>query len=313
MLSLSELRVFLIAAETENFSETARRIGISQPAVSMQIRALETRFGLDLFERSGRSVSLNEAGQALVPLARDLTHRAVSLEEAMASLEGEIVGHLKLVCTTTAGKYVLPRLLALFQGQHPRVEMTVMVVPRDLALRRLTEDDVNVGFASIVEAVRGLEYRPFMTDHIALIAPCDHRWVTRGGPITPGELREERFITREEISGTAVAVNEALAWHDLSPADLDKSMTLGNSEAIRMAVQEGLGLGFVSTMVAAESVRAGTLAVVPIEGMVITKTLYMIRSTEVPSTAAGSAFWDFAFSPESADVLASPSLIDLSA
>ncbi len=308
MLSLSELRVFLTAAETENFSEAARRLGISQPAVSMQIRALEKRFAMDLFQRSGRSVSLTEAGQALVPLARDLTHRAISLEEAMASLQGEVVGLLNLVCTTTAGKYILPRLLARFQEQHPRVEMACLVVPRDVALKRIEEDDAHIGVASVVEPARGFEYRPFMTDHVALIAPPDHRWVVGGKPIRPGDLREERFIAREDVSGTSVAVNEALAWHDIAPSDLKRSMTLGNSEAIRMAVQEGLGLGFVSTMVAAEAVEAGTLAMVPIAGMTITKTLYMVRSTDVPSTAAGSAFWDFTFATENQEILSQPSL-----
>jgi len=313
MLSLPELRVFLIAAATENFSETARRLGISQPAVSMQIRALEQRFDMDLFQRSGRSVSLTEAGQALVPLARDLTHRAISLEEAMASMVGEVVGMLNLVCSTTAGKYVIPRLLAGFQGRHPRVEMACLVIPRDLALQRLIDDAAHIGVSSVVEAVRGLEYRPFMTDHIALIAPPDHPWVVRGRPVAPDELREERFVTREDVSGTAIAVREALAWHDFAPSDMRKSMTLGNSEAIRMAVQEGLGLGFVSTMVAAESLQAGTLAIVPIEGMTITKTLYMIRSTEVPSTAAGSAFWEFVFSPENEEILSQPAMVDTGA
>ncbi len=83
-------------------------------------------------------------------------------------------------------------------------------------------------------------------------------------------------------------------------------MTLGNSEAIRMAVQEGLGLGFVSTRVASEALAAGTLAVVPIDGMSITKTLYMIRNNQVPATAAAAAFWDFAFAPEHEPLVAPP-------
>ena len=224
-------------------------------------------------------------------------------------MEGEVVGALNLVCSTTTGKYVLPRLLARFQKLHPRVDMAVLVVPRDLAMRRLSDDDAHIGVASMVEEARGLEYRSLLTDHIALITPPDHPWALRGEPITPEELREERFISREHLSGTSIAVREALAWHDLAPSDLPRSMVLGNSEAIRMAVQEGIGLGFVSTMVAAEAVQAGSLAMVPIAGMEITKTLYMIRSKEVPSTAAAAAFWDFTFSAENAAILAQPTLV----
>ena len=306
MLSLAELRVFLIAAETENFSETARQLGISQPAVSMQIRALEGRMGMDLFRRSGRSVALTEAGQAMIPMARDLCHRAISLEEAMASLEGDVVGMLKLVCTTTAGKYVLPRLLARFRDVNGRVEVACMVVGRDTAFARLADGEGHVGLASATDDIRGLEYRPFMTDQIALITPPGHRWALRNGPIRPEELLEERFIVRERSSGTSQAVREALAWHDLAPDDLQQSMLLGNSEAIRMAVQEGLGLAFVSTMVAYEAVQAGTLSIVPVEGMDISKTLFMIRNPEIPSTTAGAAFWEFAFAEENKDIRLRP-------
>ena len=309
MLSLPELRVFLIAAETENFSETARRVGISQPAVSMQIRALEERFGVDLFQRSGRSVALTAAGEALIPLARDLTYRAISLEEAMASMEGEVVGLLKLVCSTTAGKYVLPRLLARFQETYARVDLACLVVGRDVAMSRLAEGEAHIGFSSAVDSIRGLEYRPFITDRIALIAPSDHHWAKRGEPVLPAHLTTERFITREPNSGTANAVKEALAWHDLGPEDLPRSMILGNSEAIRMAVQEGLGLGFVSTLVASEAVESGKLALVPIDGMEITKTVYMIRNPEVAGTAAGGAFWDFAYAPEHEDLRERPLLV----
>jgi DNA-binding transcriptional LysR family regulator len=302
MLSLSEIRVFLIAAETENFSETARRVGISQPAVSMQIRSLEEQLGVDLFHRSGRSVALTDAGEALIPLARDLIHRAISVQEAMASMVGEVVGLLKFVCTTTAGKYVLPRLLARFQEAHPRVEMACLVVPRAVALARLSEGEAHIGLASVLETMRGLEYRPFMTDRVALITPPDHPWATRGRPVLPEELPTERFISREDTSGTAFAVREALAWHDLTPEDLPNSMTLGNSEAIRMAVQEGLGLGFVSTLVASEAVESGNLAIVPVEGMEVTTTLYMIRNPGVPRTTASTAFWDFSFDEEHHDL-----------
>jgi DNA-binding transcriptional LysR family regulator len=224
------------------------------------------------------------------------------MQEAMASIMGEVIGALRLVCTTTAGKYVLPRLLARFQEAHPQVETTCLVVPRAVAIGRLADGEAHIGLASVLESVRGLEYRPFMTDRIGLIAPVDHPWATRSAPVLPEELPTERYISREDTSGTAVAVREALAWHDLAPEDLPLSMTLGNSEAIRMAVQEGLGLAFVSTLVASEAVEAGNLAIVPVEGMEITTTLYMIRNPEVAGTAASNAFWDFAFGEEHADL-----------
>ena len=166
--------------------------------------------------------------------------------------------------------------------------MACLVVQREVAMGKLTEGEAHIGFSSAIDSVRGLEYRPFITDRIALIAPIDHPWAVSGEPISPSDLPSAavhqpggpRQVPRSRC-------REALAWHDLAPEDLPRSMMLGNSEAIRMAVQEGLGLGFVSTMVASEALAAGMLAIIPIEGMEITKTLYMIRNPAVPGHGGG--------------------------
>jgi DNA-binding transcriptional LysR family regulator len=309
MLSLQELRVFLEAAATENFSEAGRRLGISQPAVSMQIKALETRLATELFHRSGRHVSLTDAGQALVPLARDLANRAISLEEEIASLHGEVVGLLKIACTTTAGKYVLPHLLAGLQERHPRVRVVCDVVPRSVALVQITDGESHVGMASMIEGRRILEFRPFLEDRITLVTRPDHPWALRGGPVQPEELLGERFIVREETSGTSVALTEGLGAHGITIPDLKPMMTLGNSEAIRMAVQEGLGIAFVSTMVAAEAAAAGTIAILDVEGLDVSKTLYLFRNPEEAATRAAMAFWEFAFAPEHEELRRRPSQV----
>jgi DNA-binding transcriptional LysR family regulator len=310
MLLIPELLTFLAAAETENFSEVARQLGISQPSVSMQIRALESRMGVELFHRSGRSVTLTEAGQALVPLARSLAAQAVHAEEAMASHTGEIVGRLRIVCTTTAGKYLLPQLVSGLLKRHPMVSVECQVVHRGLAIERLCDGYAQIGITSLREGSdQTLEYRPFVTDRIALIAPVDHPWATREKAVTPADLATERFILREDASGTQHAVRDALAWHDLDLDDLHPVMTMGNAEAIRMAVQERIGVGFVSVLVAREAVDAGRLAMVPVEGLDITKTLYMIRDRRRPATPAQTAFWDYAFSPENELLRELPNLI----
>lgn len=306
VLSFNELRVFLVAAETENFSEAARRLGMTQPAVSQQIRSLEQRLVTDLFDRSGRNVSLTAAGRTLIPLARDVMDRAVHLEESMASIEGEVVGLLKIGCSTAAGKYVLPRLLAGLRAAHPRVDVVCNVTNRKSALDQLRSGEVQVALTSLREPLRAIEYRPFLTDRIVLIAPRGHPWARRGATITVAELLRERFIVREDASGTTEAVRGALARHDISLEELKVNMVLGNSEAIRMAVGEGIGVGFVSGMVAAEAVMAGTVSVVPVENLDITTTLFMARATDRPATRAQGAFWEYAFSPDNDEIRRRP-------
>jgi DNA-binding transcriptional LysR family regulator len=301
MLNIHELQVFLIAAETENFSEAGRRLNISQPAVSMQIRSLETAMGVDLFHRSGRHITLTEAGHLLAPLARDLINRSIQIEETMASIQGEIVGLLKIGCSTTSGKYILPKLIAGLREQHPRVQVLCHVSAREIALQMLLDGEVHIALSSLRGPYRDIEYRPFLTDRIILIAPPDHPWAAKGH-IAPAELGSADFILREEGSGTYEALRDGLAWHDVAIEELRTVMVLGNSEAIRMAVQEGIGVAFVSCMVAEEAFRAGTLVPIQVEGLELTQTLYMARHNGRPATGAQAAFWESAFAPENASL-----------
>jgi DNA-binding transcriptional LysR family regulator len=299
MLNLHELQVFLVAAETENFSETGRHLSLSQPAVSMQIRSLEKQLGVDLFYRAGRHIRLTEAGHALIPMARGLVNQSIQVEEAMASLQhGEVIGLLKIGCSTTVGKYILPRLIAGLRNQHPLVRVQCHVSKREDALQWLLNGEAHIAMSSLQEPLREIEYRPFLVDRIVLIARPDHRWGQNGGVITPEELLEENFILREPTAGTYIALRNGLAEFELSPLSLKNVMTLENSEAIRMAVQEKIGVAFVSGLVATDAIQAGSLISIKVEGLDLYTTLYLARHTGRPATRAQTAFWEFAFAPE---------------
>lgn len=306
MLNLIELRVFLIAAETENFSETGRRLSLSQPAVSMQIQSLEAQLGIQLFHRSGRHISLTEAGAAFMPLARDLLNHAIQVEETIQSLQGQVVGLLKLGCSITLGKYILPRLIARLHERHRHVQVVCNVTDRSHALSMLLGGEAQIAITSLCEPYKDIEYRPFLVDPVILIVPAGHPWAAGSRVIQPADLTQGTFIMREEGSGTQDALRQGLAWHGLAIGDLPTVMVLGNSEAIRMTVQEGLGAAFVSGMVASEGCRTGGIVPIRVEGMDLHQTLYMTRHTRRPATAAQTAFWDFAFSSENEDVRTIP-------
>lgn len=302
MLNLHELQVFLVAAETENFSEAGRRLSLSQPAVSMQIHALEVQLGVLLFHRSGRHIALTEAGQTLAPLARDLINRAIQVEESVLSMQGQVIGVLRLGCSATTGKYIVPRLAARLHERHPQVQVVCQITRRGPALEMLLQGEVQIAITSLREVHRDIEYRPLLVDPIVLIARRDHRWARQGGAIQPSDLVGEAFVLREEGAGSRTALKEALEWHGLNISQLQTVMVIGNSEAICKAVQEGLGLAFVSCMVAADAIHAGTLAPIDVEGMTINQTIYLARDIARPATCAQSVFWDFAFSPDNEDL-----------
>ncbi|MBN1964440.1 MAG: LysR family transcriptional regulator, partial [Anaerolineae bacterium] len=137
MLELNELQVFLVAAETENFSEAARLLQISQPAVSAHIQSLEQRLNTRLFDRVGRNIKLNEVGEAFVPMVRNLLKEARRVEEFAAARQGAVIGKLTIGCSSACGKYLLPRIMGRFLEQHPDVQITCHVGPRGEALERL--------------------------------------------------------------------------------------------------------------------------------------------------------------------------------
>ena len=125
MIDLIKIETFLLAAETLNFSETAKQLHMSQPSVSHQIKTLEQELGVTLFKRSGAGLRLTEAGRILLPWARRLLHDTKNIQEMMSSLEEEVQGNLHIACSTTAGKYILPQLAARFRQRYPGIQISI--------------------------------------------------------------------------------------------------------------------------------------------------------------------------------------------
>lgn len=292
MFSLHELEVFLNAAELESFSEAARRLHISQPAVSQAIGSLERHFAIDLFLRHGRSVRLTDAGQALKPMARELLASARRLNETMASLQGEVIGEINIGCSTASGKYLLPGLIARFRDRFPQVRINVLVTSRNSVIQKLLSGQVALGVSSRRIEHRDLEYQDFFTDDVILIAPSNHPWANYR-QVYPDDLLDEPLILREESSGTRDVLLQGLLQCDISPDMLNVAMVLGNAEAIEMAVEEGIGVAFVSRLAAARGLELGRVVEVSVAGMELRRGISLVRNRRFPSTRAQAEFWNF--------------------
>jgi DNA-binding transcriptional LysR family regulator len=292
MIDLNALHVFLAVVEYGSFSEAGRRLHISQSAISQKIDTLEKHFGARLYIRQGRAARLTEAGQVLKPAASELLAAASRLEETMASLQGEVVGEMTIGCSTTSGKYLLPGLIAGFRRCFPKVRVNVAIHSREGVISRLQAGDIPLGVTSKKIEYRDLEYQEFFTDDVILIVPAGHRWA-KFGRIEPDDLLDESIILREEAAGTHEVLLEGLRQHDISPEMLNVAMVLGNAEAIEMAVEEEIGIAFVSRLAAARGLELGRVVEVKIEGMPLSRTLYMARCQRHPATRSQSEFWDF--------------------
>ena len=302
MMDLHELQVFLVAAETENFSETGRILQISQPAVSGHIQSLEQRVKAQLFDRTGRNIKLNEIGLALVPMARNLLKEAQQVEEFIALRRGTVVGQLTVGCSTAAGKYILPKIMARFLESHPNVRIACDVGPRGRALDRLCAGEIELAISSLRIPRHSVEYRHFSDDLLVLIAPLDHPWAAAEDGIAVDDLLEYPIILRETGSGTSITINRELAAFDMSVDMLKSRLMLANTESIVQAVAEGIGPAFVSQMSAVPMLRQGLVVEVPVRGLSLIQRLHMARHTGFHATEVQTAFWDFAFAPENEDL-----------
>jgi DNA-binding transcriptional LysR family regulator len=292
MLNCSEVQVFAVAAETENFTETARRLHLSQPAVSQRIHSLERQLGLQLFRRSGRSVTLTSAGRVLLPMAHDLMGLIREIEETMWALDGEIAGHIIIGCTTTAGKYALPLLAAVFNKEYPNVRVTIKMCRPGSPLEPLLAQEVHVGISDTKIVHRDVECQPFFTDRVVLIAPQSHPFAERLS-IRPKDLLNQPFILREEGCSTCQMIEASLGQHDMRLDQLRVVMSVGNSEAIEMAVEHGLGIAFISRLAASRGLESGRVAEVPVEGMHLERPLYVVRNVSAAKAPAELRLWDF--------------------
>ncbi len=292
MIEYSHLNTFLTAAEEQSFSRAAERLHLSQSAVSQNIQALERAFGVSLFERRGRSIALSEAGQAILPMARDALNSMRLVEDALLNLNQQVSGELLLGCSTSAGKYILPILLANFQKQYPNVLPRVRIMGREMVLERLLNRVIPFGVTSRLLEHPNLESLPLFEDKIILIVPPDHPW-TKFGRALPADLLDQPLIVREESSGTREAITEGLRAHGLSCELMRPCMELGNAEAIEMAVENGVGIAFVSELVAARGLRDGRVCKVDIEKVNLSRTIYISRHVVTPMTRAQNIFWQY--------------------
>lgn len=291
MLDTHQLNVFIVAADTLNFTQAARLLHMSQPSVSQHIQALEQSFGQPLFSRVGRRIDLTAAGEALVPLARDMVKRSIQIEETMKSLEGEVHGQLMVGCSTTPGKYILPQLLARFHQIYPMVRVACTVGPQGDVFEMLSNGEVHVAMISEpFMKSRDVKTRLFTSDPIVLIVPVDHPWAQRD-EIEVEDLLEGRFIFRETASGTYTTVRHALSEVGIATEDLSTVLILGSSEAIALSVEQGIGVGFISKIVVTKLV-GDRVATVRVRGLDIEREIHIGLHARRPATVAQRAFWE---------------------
>jgi len=269
MASLENFRlvVFRTVAEQRSFRKAAEELYLTQPAVSLQVKALEKDLGVQLFDRSGASAGLTAAGTVLLEYSRRVQELMALAEHEIAALSGEHAGRLTLGASTTIAQYVLPRLLGEFCAERPRVFPALMSGNTESIVEAVKEQRIALGFIEGPPRSREVQTEPFLRDELVLIAPAAHEWAEEAS-VACDDLAHAPLLMRERGSGSRRIIEMALERHGIKRRALEIVMELDSTEAIKSAVEAGLGVGFVSRWAIAKDLRLGqSFKIVEIKGL----------------------------------------------
>ena len=271
-LTLRQLQVFEAVARHRSYTRAARELHLTQPAVSMQIKQLEESLGLPLFEQIGKRIYLTQAGREMDHYGRVIARQLTDAEAVLEDLKGLKRGHLALAVASTAN-YFATRLLANFCNRYEGVTFSLDVTNRERLLGHLEQNDTDLVIMGHPPERLPLAAEAFMENPLVLIAPPDHPLVGHRR-IPLARLRQERFLVREHASGTRSAMERFFTERGVT---LASGMEMNSNEAIKQAVQAGLGLGIVSLHTLALELRSGVLTTLDAEGFPILRHWYLVH------------------------------------
>jgi DNA-binding transcriptional LysR family regulator len=275
-MQLSYLRTFVTVVERAGFSAAAEALGISQPAVSQQMRRLEVELGVEVLRRSRQGVvKITACGEALLDFARATLAAYDALLEELDRRRGVIAGELRLAASTIPGEYLAPQLLADFRAQYPDVEAWVIVGDSADVARQVRAGECDLGFIGAPVEQAGLTLERLAADEVVLAVYPGHSFAERER-VSWEEVLTQPLIVREKGSGTRQAVERALAAQGKTLSPEGVALTLGSTQAVVQAIRDRLGIGFVSRRAIARVPPAERLPVVAIEGLTLPRDLFVV-------------------------------------
>ncbi len=288
-----QLAAFCAVVVRKSFSQAAERLGVTQPAVSLQIRSLEQRFGRQLLDRSGRRVEPTEAGLRLYASAQRLLQAEEQmLEELESDDDGVVSGTLELGASTGPGGSVVPVLLCDFQERHPEVRVRLSVSDTQTVVAQVADRELELGVVGAGRRHRGVTFEPFFRDEVVLAVPASHPFA--GKTLTLEQLRTEPLIVMQEGAGVRQVIEDELRKAGSRLRDLDVRLELGLQESVRSAVLAGHGMTFISRLAIESDLATGLLATARVRGLNPVREIFLARASGRTETRAARAFVAFA-------------------
>jgi DNA-binding transcriptional LysR family regulator len=287
-----QLQAFCAVVEKKSFSQAAEQLGVTQPAVSLQVRALEQRLGQSLLDRSGRRVEPTEAGRRLYRSAQRMLALEEQLLDEVSADDGRLTGTLAIGASTGPGAHLVPLLLCEFQREHPDLHVALSIWDTQTVIDRVVDRQLELGVVGALRRHRSLEFEPLVRDEIVLAVPPGHD--AAGGTISLDQLKEETLIVMQEGAGVRQVVEEELRRAGLRLRGIEPKLELGLQESIKSAVAAGYGVAFISRTAIEGELAAGRLAAAQVEGVEPARQIYIVRARGRSATRAADAFLSFA-------------------
>ncbi len=287
-LTLRQLKVFESVARNLSYSRAADELHLTQPAVSMQIKQLEDNISLPLFEHLGKRIYLTEAGRELYQYSRAISQQLADMEVALDELKGMERGKLNISVVTTAN-YFAPHLLAKFCQRYRGVTVSLNVSNREAVLKQLADNVIDLAIMGQPPENLDIDSESFMENPLVVVAPPGHPLcLERNIPVK--RLASETFLVRESGSGTRSAMERFFAEHKIK---INKGMETDTTEAIKQAVQAGMGLGIMSQHTAELELETGRLKILDVQGFPIIRYWHVVNRKNKRLSSVANAFKDF--------------------
>ncbi|TVX78095.1 LysR family transcriptional regulator [Peribacillus simplex] len=290
-MKLENLKMFCLVVDEGSISQAARLSFLSQPAVTRQIHQLENFYNTLLFDREEGRLRVTEAGKLLYPFAKaivnDFNHSKVVIQQST----GEYNANLIVGASLTIGEYLLPSLLGRFKKQQPEIKVTLTIKNTPRVLEDLSNDVIDLALVEGLVENTDFIVDKFAEDELILVCPSDHPWKDRK-EIQLEELGNERMIWRESISGTRLIVENMLREHGVLEK-IESYMEIGSTQAIKSAVEAGLGISILPRLTVARELEQGFLREVGISRIDIKRNLWLVRKNKRFNKIGVSKFVNF--------------------
>lgn len=260
------LKIFHTVAQVKSFTKAAGILNLTQPAITFQIKNLEEEFSTRFFNRDQNRITLTDTGRILFRYAEIILDEYEKASDEIARITGMLSGEIRIGVASLLGKYLLPKLMGVFKQRYPDINTIMLVGDSADLIQKIQEHTVDLVIVSEPFSLKNFVVKPFIDDEIIVIVNPEHKWAHRT-QIEVEDFLKEPFIAREYGSGLREVFRNFLSSKNINPKNLRIVMRLGSSEALKSAVESGVGYSIISNMAVKREMELGLLKQVPVRGM----------------------------------------------